>query len=255
MIAEMKEPQNASRLFEGWQETMIWSCLQRVMGKIYADDPKNPSSAMAILGDFIFFAGEPCKELVLYKPDWCARTFIIMVPQDERWSALIEKCYGKKSKRVERYAMKKEPDVFRPDELQAIIASLPPKYSMQMMDEALYARCRQEYWCRDFVAQYADYGTYRKLGIGAVILKDGEPVSGASSYSSYQDGIEIEIGTKQAYRRQGLATICGAKLILECLNRKLYPSWDAQNKWSVALAQKLGYHFDHPYTAYEIQDY
>lgn len=25
-----------------------------------------------------------------------------------------------------------------------------------------------------------------------------------------------------------------------------------QNKWSVALAEKLGYHFDHEYVAYEI---
>ncbi|MDD6328823.1 MAG: GNAT family N-acetyltransferase, partial [Lachnospiraceae bacterium] len=34
-----------------------------------------------------------------------------------------------------------------------------------------------------------------------------------------------------------------------------YPSWDAQNKWSVGLAEKLGYHFSHEYTAYEINGY
>ena len=66
------------------------------------------------------------------------------------------------------------------------------------------------------------------------------------------EGIEIEIGTMEAYRRQGLAQVCGAKLILECMERGLYPSWDAQNRWSVALAQKLGYHFDQAYPAYEI---
>ena len=53
-------------------------------------------------------------------------------------------------------------------------------------------------------------------------------------------------------RRRGFAYICGAKLILECLKRGLYPSWDAQNKWSVALAEKLGYHFDHAYQAFEV---
>ena len=67
-----------------------------------------------------------------------------------------------------------------------------------------------------------------------------------------QEGIEIEIDTREDHRRKGLAYACGAKLILECLKRGLYPSWDAQNKWSVALAEKLGYHFDHEYTAYEI---
>ena len=63
-------------------------------------------------------------------------------------------------------------------------------------------------------------------------------------------GIEIE--TREDYRRKGLAYICGAKLILECLKREWYPSWDAQNKWSVSLAEKLGYHFAYEYTAYEV---
>lgn len=76
-----------------------------------------------------------------------------------------------------------------------------------------------------------------------------------SSYSGYHGGIEIEIDTKEEYQRKGLAYICGAKLILECLERGWYPSWDAQNKWSVALTEKLGYHFDYEYEAYEIWGY
>ena len=92
----------------------------------------------------------------------------------------------------------------------------------------------------------------KSTGWGVVILKDGEPVSGASSYSGYLGGIEVEIGTREDFRRKGLACICGAKLVLECMERGLYPSWDAQNLWSAALAQKLGYHFDKEYPAYEI---
>ena len=94
---------------------------------------------------------------------------------------------------------------------------------------------------------------YEKYGLGVILLKDGQVVSGASSYSAYKGGIEIEIDTRKDYRRKGLASICGAKLILECLDRGLYPSWDAQNMGSVALAEKLGYHFDHAYDAYEVQ--
>lgn len=86
-------------------------------------------------------------------------------------------------------------------------------------------------------------------------LKDGVPVSGASSYSSFRGGIEIEIDTHPEHRRRGLAYACGAALILKCLERGWYPSWDAQNPWSLALAQKLGYHFDKAYTAYEILKY
>ena len=75
-------------------------------------------------------------------------------------------------------------------------------------------------------------------------------MGGASSYTSYREGIEIQIDTKEEYRRRGLAYASGAKLILECLDRGLYPSWDAENWGSVKLAEKLGYHFDYEYPAY-----
>lgn len=129
---------------------------------------------------------------------------------------------------------------------------LPPEYSLKKIDEELFYLCREQEWSRDFVSQYVNYERYRRLGIGIVALKDNEIVAGASSYSSYENGIEIEIDTKQEYRRRGLAYACGAGLILECRKRNLYPSWDAQNLWSVALAEKLGYHFDYEYYAYEI---
>ena len=42
---------------------------------------------------------------------------------------------------------------------------------------------------------------------------------------------------------RGLATACGAQLILTALDRGLYPSWDAYDRRSVALAEKLGLKF------------
>ena len=50
----------------------------------------------------------------------------------------------------------------------------------------------------------------------------------------------------------GLLAAAAAGLILECLERGLYPSWDAANLSSVALAEKLGYTFSHEYTAFEV---
>lgn len=251
MVFELKETKIAAPLFEGWQETMIWSCLQNVMGSIYADSPENPVSAMALLGDFCFFAGKPDRRLVLYEPEHFQRDFLIMVPRDEKWARLIRECYGEQVRETVRYAIKKEPDVFDVGRLRAAVDGLADGYVLRMMDEELFRRCKKIPWCKDWVALYRDYDLYRKHGLGAVILKDGEPVSGASSYSGYTGGIEIEIDTREDCRRQGLAYVCGAKLILECLERGWYPSWDAQNMWSVGLAEKLGYHFEREYTVYE----
>ena len=77
-------------------------------------------------------------------------------------------------------------------------------------------------------------------------------MSGASSYTRYREGIEIEVDTVKAERRKHLALIACSALILRCLNEGLYPSWDAQNMASVRLAEKLGYQVDHEYAAYEV---
>ena len=101
-------------------------------------------------------------------------------------------------------------------------------------------------------SSFADKKQYLDLGRGIVILKDDKIVSGASSYTRYKEGIEIEVDTVESERRNHLATIACSALILRCLKENLYPSWDAQNINSVRLAEKLGYEFDHEYVAYEV---
>ena len=242
-----------TNLFDSWDETIIWSCLQGVMGEVYANE--NEDAAVAILGDFAFFAGTPCEELVRFKPDNYEQDFIIMVPQNNEWAKLIESYYGEMAKKVTRYAIKKEPDIFDTEMLEKAALSLPAEYEVRFLGEQEYNMCRSNGWSNDLVAQYDNYEMYKKLGLGVVIVKDGELLAGASSYSTYNKGIEIEIDTREDYRRKGLAYDCGAKLILECLKRGLYPSWDAQNKASVDLAEKLGYYFSHEYIAYEVMGY
>lgn len=271
MNDQLTQREKAAPLFGDWQETMIWSCLQGIMGEIYVDSPERPASGMALLGDFCFLAGKPDQGLMMDLPGIVGPKsrhsilpgtagqkseedkggFCILVPQNQQWADLIEECLGEQVKRVVRYAIKKEPDVFDREALQAVVDGLPDGYILKEMDEPLFWKCRGTGWCRDWVAQYENYALYKKYGLGVVILKDGEPVSGASSYSGYVGGIEVEIDTRQDFRRRGLASVCGAKLILECLARGWYPSWDAQNLWSVGLAEKLGYHFDREYVAFE----
>lgn len=237
-------------IFGDWEETIIWSCLQGVMGEIYTD--ASGESAMAILGDFAFYGGNPCEELVRLGPERCGRRFLIMVPQNKAWADLIEKSCRDRAKKVSRYAMKKERDIFDVGRLEQAAGGLPESYTLKLLGEPEYGMCKRSGWAVDLVSQFADYATYKRLGLGVVAMRDGELAAGASSYSRYREGIEIEIDTKEEHRRRGLAYACGAKLILECQKRGLYPSWDAQNLWSVALAEKLGYHVSHAYTAYEV---
>ena len=58
----MTDLERIAPLFDGWEETMIWSCLQGVMGRAVWNGSR--TAAAVISGDFAFLAGEPDGELV-----------------------------------------------------------------------------------------------------------------------------------------------------------------------------------------------
>lgn len=247
--------ENIEILFKDWNETLIYSCLQGYMGTAWADSTINPKSAQIVIADFCFFAGEANEAFVKNKPKERNSDFVIMVPQHDKWADLIEKVYGQNATKVTRYAIKKESDMFDVKKLKAITVSVNTEYEIRLIDKKLFAVARENNWSADLCSQFESFDEYAQKGLGVAALHNGELVSGASSYTVYRNGIEIEIDTREDYRRKGLALACGAKLILECINRNIYPSWDAQNKASVALSEKLGYHFDKEYVAYEVNGY
>jgi len=176
--------------------------------------------------------------------------FVIMTPQNDEWAGLIEECYPDCTKNM-RYAIKKDTR-FDKALLKANVEKLPKGYELKEIDAELYDMCLADPVSADFVSSFESKEKYLKWGRGMVIMKDGAIVSGASSYTRYKDGIEIEVDTVESERRKGLATIVCSALILRCLEEGLYPSWDAQNMGSVHLAEKLGYEFAHEYAAYEV---
>ena len=246
MVYELKDTKKAEPIFAGWEETLIYSCVQQVIGKIFVTDLEHPRSACAFVGCFAFYAGEVNEELVRNKPDG----FVIMTPQNEEWAEMIEKCFPD-AKKVTRYAIRKDTR-FDVNKLQDMVKMLPKGYELKPIDDRLYDKCLESPATADFVSSFESKDKYLEYGRGMVILKDDKIVAGASSYTRYKEGIEIEVDTVEAERRKHLATVACSALILNCLKEGLYPSWDAQNKNSVHLAEKLGYEYWHDYVAYEI---
>lgn len=228
-------------LFEGWEETMILSCLQECMGYAIADNESDPVSAQIVVGDFCFFAGIPDGTLAK------KAAAPIIIPQNQEWKEVIQNAWGSTLKEELRYAIKKEGNCFNKEKLEAFCTSLHGEYELRQMDQELYEQAISQEWSRDLCSQFTDSSHYLSRGLGIAVLHHGTLVAGASSYTYYKEGIEIEIDTMPEYRCRGLATACGARLILECLSRNLYPSWDAHDLRSVALAEKLGYHLHKPY--------
>ena len=245
-------------LFAGMEDTLILSYTQGVMGRGWADSAERPACAQILVGAFGFLAGDHLAQEAAalaghIPPDFTTPWGnVLIIPQNGGWGALIEAAYPLHEKWI-RYAIKKEPGRFDRVRLQSFIDALPEGYALSPIKPEHYEwMLKQEFSC-DFCSQFASAEDYAARGLGYCVLYNGEIVGGASSYTVYNGGIEVEIDVREEHRRKGLAAACGARLILECLDRGLYPSWDAANRESVALAEKLGYQFSHEYTAYSIE--
>lgn len=245
-------------------DTMILSCLQGHMGEAYADDPVKPASCRLDVVDFSFLCGEPNEELAAFKPRDVllergnkARNFMLMVPENDAWADVIDRVHKGCSKLVSRYGFCHTSEGFDQERLQDAVNSLSDEFELRQIDRELYekslaATWKEWHWASDWCGQYWNFEDYQKHGLGMAILHGDELVAGASAYSYYDEGIEIQIDTREDYRRKGLAYVCASALMLECLKRGLYPSWDAQNLISVKLAGKLGYRYAGEYVAYEV---
>ena len=240
----MINPHTLQRLFPNTDDGLILSYLQGYMGYALVDNEDNPTSAQIVVGDFAFFGGIPNAALIknAQAP--------ILTPLTKEWEIAIENTLGDKITKSYRYKIKKQREGFDTNKLSNYIHSLDKKYDLKKIDESLYKKILQEDWSKDLCSQFNNFDDFNKRGLGFVILYKDSLVSGASSYVVFDNSLEIEIDTKRDMRGQNLATICGSQLILACIHNHIYPSWDAIDLRSVALAEKLGYQLDHPYVVY-----
>lgn len=244
-------------LFAGQTDTLILSCLQGEMGAAWADREEAPACARMIVGDICFFGGDSAAPeaaaLARELPKEHPSGFLLVLSPDEGWQSLLYQAHAGRCRKLTRYGFFHDASGLEPERLRRNLELLPAGYALEPIGRRLYPALTREDWSRDFCSQFHDEEDYVRRGLGFAVTRQGRPVCGASSYTVYHGGIEIEIGTRADCRRQGLATVCASRLILECLDRGLYPSWDAANPVSKALALKLGYRFRGEYPTIRVE--
>ncbi|MED1059788.1 GNAT family N-acetyltransferase [Bacillus mycoides] len=223
------------------------------MGNAWVNDLENPTVAQITVGIFTFYAGDPnakeTEELLRNIPER-----ILVIVNSDQWKKRLETFHERKIDKFLRYKFKRNAEVFNRSKLQSFITALPKGYELRKIDEHIANNPTLHNVSEDFTSQFRSIDDYVNRGIGYSILYNGEVVCGASSYSIYNDGIEIEVATDLDHRRKGLATVVCATLILDCLEKGRYPNWDAANSTSVKLAEKLGYVFDKAYDTYFVNN-
>lgn len=240
-------------MFQDFNNVVLLSYLQGHMGNAWVNDLENPKVAQITVGIFTFYAGDSnakeTEELLRNIPE----RILVIVNSDE-WKKRLETFHERKIDKFLRYKFKRNAEMFNRLKLQSFITALPKGYELRKIDEHIANDPTLHNVSEDFTSQFRSIDDYVNRGTGYCILYNGEVVCGASSYSIYDDGIEIEVATDLDHRRKGLATVVSAALILDCLENGKYPNWDAANSTSAKLAEKLGYVFDKAYDTYFVNN-
>ncbi|MEC5425222.1 GNAT family N-acetyltransferase [Virgibacillus sp. C22-A2] len=239
-------------MFEDMDDTIILSGLQGHMGSVWVDDLENPAVAQVLVGDFVFYAGNPDTEEALELLCNLPENILAIVNSDE-WKYRIETVHKGSVEKLQRYSFRKNREDLDRDHLLTLLSILPEGYDLKKIDASVAKEASLHEISEDFTGQFNSVEDYINRGIGFAIMFGGKVVCGASSYSIYDEGIEVEVGTDPEHRKKGLATVAASALIVACLDKGWYPSWDAANPESVKLAKKLGYVLNEPYDTYYIR--
>jgi len=233
-------------LFKDIRFYMGKSVLDGKLGKAYVDNLDSPKYACLKCKVFYFINGDiNAEELESIINEITKGGHCLIVTSDSIGNMIEEKFIGQFTKK-QRYSIKKNPS-FDEEKLNYFIQKLDPKYELKNIDKGLSERIVAEKF-KDITEDF------EHNGIGVCCLYNDELIGVCSSNIIYEDGIEVNVGTKEEYQRQGIATAMAAKLILRCLECGKKISWDAANLNSVKLAEKLGFEYDKPYDVYIFGD-
>jgi RimJ/RimL family protein N-acetyltransferase len=123
------------------------------------------------------------------------------------------------------------------------------------IDERARTALLKEYWSADLVANTVSIDAKFPSGFGFIARLDDRIIGGVGCFTVYASGVEVEIDTRDGYRRHGVATELAKRMLVECKTRSLQCHWDAMNAESAALARKVGFVRDRTYWSYEMRAY
>lgn len=237
LVKRDRDLKKAKFLFNDIRFYMGNSVLEGCMGECFVDNISSPKFAFLLVRNYCFISGEiEEKELkdVIRSFNLKDKTIIA----SDKIKAQIKNLFPD-YKIITRYSIKKNPK-FDESKLNDFINSLHKKYKIRPTDDDLAKRIKTE----KFINITDDY---ENKGIGFCCFYKNEIVGVASSNIIYKHGIEVNVKTSAEHRQQGIALALASCLILECIKRNMFVSWDAAHLGSVILAEKLGFAYHSEY--------
>lgn len=238
-IVKLKKEEipNAIPLFKaipwGW-DVMVEAA--KDFGFFLADNNYQPKVALAFMGGCIIYGGdaEHPNARVLVE---AMEVQPMILPHPPEWSALVREVFGEKVKEERRYFLPFSS--LDTDKLPNL--PLPRQYQLKMIDNDAASRLKDELGEEFHIHHYSSLDDFVERGCGFCICRGREICAAAMAGLRGGDAIQIQINTKEQFRRQGLASQVGAALLRFCRENGIRADWDAANPASRELALKLGY--------------
>lgn len=226
----------------------LWEAGLNGTGRAWADAPVNPRAAVMAVGDFLLCGGEAEAALLRTAVASARKPWLVYAPG--LWLQALEDIAP--FRLTERQAF--QPDVQPEDaHLRGLLAHQPEDVCLRPLEGPWIPWCRLQAWSRDFVSQFTD-GGFAAEGLGMLVMREGQPVSGAASYVRCPGGLEVQVTTREGCEGRGYATLAAAGLILRAHAQGLAATWDAANPVSARIAEKLGYRPADRYTVAELDE-
>ncbi len=203
-------------------------------GRVFAEREENPSFAIIVLEDILFFAGTPSDTLhkadihrLLHEQISTGEIpYYELQPLSMAWYPLLTDAFGNEicARRV-RKTFSITPEHLA-DESYHLSPQLAEPYRCCLMNEK-----PEGFWAPHT----------RRFGVA--IMEGDEAVCTCVAVFVGDGMAEVSIDTMEGKRRQGLATYCAKAFFRECTKRGLHPNWACwqERTASAALAEKLGF--------------
>jgi len=210
--------------------------------RVFVDSREQPSVGL-IVSDNCYLAGSMVNATFNTAFRSMLRTEVI--PQKEHlfiftfnegWLDVLEELFGDNGiKRLIRTSFDFDPLRFR-ERHSGWRERMPAGYLVQRIDAQIAARVSGP------VEIWGSIERFLAHGFGFCVIRDDRIVSNCQTVAVGDRRAEIGIGTGEAYRRQGLATLAGCAYLEHCLANDLQPEWQCYyNVASELLAEKLGF--------------
>jgi len=220
------------------------------MGRAFTDNPEHPTVFKIEVGPFCYFAGD-ARGPGGYEMVSDLAPYLGIMPSFPEWIEVAREIHGDRLAQSSRYSFSSEN--LSVEHLRRMLRGMQLETGIKRIDAATAARVLTGPESGADISAYESPEDFAERGAGFYLM-DGQVVAGVA-YSSLvcSKGVEVSIFVAPEYRRKGVATALGSKLLLYCLESNIDPHWDAANPESCALAEKLGYVQTGTYAEYYVR--